>query len=229
MHICHAADAKFPGFDEPNDRFRRIIAIMFVKHISILCLYGLFATQVTAQRSFSDSLSVSRNRLNQHAMTWLGTWAVANIGSGALLASQTSGETRYFWSMNLYWNIVNAGLAGIGYINARKEIGRQYSLLDNDLEQQRIEKLYLFNMGLDLTYITGGFYLRAKSEAPQSDKAKQQYAGYGSSIILQGGFLLLMDGVLFSLHHAHSRQLQGRLRQWELRAGPGGMGMVMHF
>ena len=58
-------------------------------------------------------------------MIVLGSWAALNIASGFIIAGQTQGEAKYFWQMNAYWNLINGGLAVMGYIDARKAMARK--------------------------------------------------------------------------------------------------------
>lgn len=162
-------------------------------------------------------------------MIVLGSWAAANITSGFIVASQTTGETKYFWQMNAYWNLVNGGLAILGYINAGKAMTRKYDLSENVAAQGSMEKLYAFNFGLDLAYIASGFFLRAKGTNETNPASQDQLNGYGSSLVLQGGFLLLMDGLLLSLHHKNSLRLNNKLKTLGLVAAPNGLGLVYVF
>ena len=200
-----------------------------MKKLFLPCLFFLSVAAASAQSGFNDSLAQSRNRITQKAMLTLGTWAAANIASGFIIASQTQGEARYAWRMNAYWNFINLGLAGMGYLNARKAMLKKYGLADNLSAQQAIEKLYVFNLGLDLVYITGGFYLRERGNFQTKASSRDQFKGYGTGIAIQGGFLLLMDGVMILLHHKNTVSLNNRIRRWELNAGPAGLGMVYHF
>ena len=193
-------------------------------------LVGLFLfLSADAQHDFNDSIAYSRNRTTQKAMIVLGSWAALNIASGFIIAGQTQGEAKYFWRMNAYWNLVNGGLAVLGYIGARKAMARKYDLAENEKAQLSIEKLYTFNLGLDLAYIAGGFFLREKGMNTSNIKSQDQLKGYGSSIVVQGGFLLLMDGVMIVLHHKNSIRLNNKLKSLELGAGPEGLGLTYTF
>jgi hypothetical protein len=200
-----------------------------MKRLFFLIVLISTAGLALSQSSFNDSLAQSRNRITQKAMLALGAWATANIASGFIIASQTQGEAKYVWRMNAYWNFINLGLAGMGYVNARKSMMKKFGLADNLTAQQSIEKLYVFNLGLDLVYITGGFYLRERGNSQTKINSRDQFKGYGTSIAIQGGFLLLMDGVMIMLHHKNTIRLNSRIRRLELNAGPGGLGMVYHF
>lgn len=115
--------------------------------------------------------------------------------------------------MNGYWNIVNLGLAGMGYLHARKAALKTFSLVDNYEAQQAMEKVYIFNFGLDLAYMAGGLYLRERGMNSNSIKSADQLKGYGTSIVIQGGFLLLMDGVMILLHRRNTLRVRKQLSQ----------------
>ena len=195
----------------------------------MLAVSLLLSRQVSAQHNFNDSIADSRNQIVRRSMVILGSWAVANIISGFSIGSATSGEAKYFWKMNAYWNFINLGLAGMGYLNALKAAAREYTFTDNAEAQAAVEKIYLFNFGLDLAYIAGGFYLGERGNANVTLKSRQQFKGYGASISAQGGFLLIMDGVLFLLHHQNTVRVNKKLRQIELNAGPGGLSVSYRF
>jgi len=193
--------------------------------ILFICSFSL----LFGQQSFNDSIAYTRNKTTETAMIVLGSWAAANIASGFIIGGQTEGETKYFWKMNAYWNLVNGGLAVMGYLNARKAMAKKFGLADNVSAQLAMEKLYAFNFGLDLAYIAAGFFLREKGVNETNLKSQDQLKGYGSSIILQGGFLLLMDGVMIWVHHKNSVRLNNKLRGLDLAMGPGGLGLRYSF
>jgi hypothetical protein len=200
-----------------------------MKKINTLVIILFFFLSADAQIHFNDSIAYSRNRTTEKAMIVLGSWAALNIASGFIIAGQTQGEAKYFWRMNAYWNLVNGGLAVMGYIGARKAMARKYDLAGNEKAQLSMEKLYAFNLGLDLAYITGGFFLREKGSNTSNIKSQDQLRGYGTSIIVQGGFLLLMDGVMIILHHKNSMRLNNKLKNLETGIGPEGLGLSYTF
>ncbi len=194
----------------------------------LIVLLCIFFSQSYGQRNFNDSITAARTKLTKNAMITLGGWAAANIATGFIIAGQTEGEAKYFWRMNGYWNIINLGLAGLGYAGTRKlESGT--TLAANNKKQQSVEKLYLLNVGLDMVYITGAFYLKERGNTRTSQKQKDQLRGYGNSILLQGGFLLVLDGVMYALHHKNTLKVNKKLEQLELNAGPMGFSMTYKF
>lgn len=200
-----------------------------MKKASLIFVFCLALGAAIAQKRFTDSIAIARNGLTQKSMLVLGSWAVANITSGLIIAGSTKGEARYFWLMNSYWNFFNLGLAGLGYLRTLKPIREGQGFAANELAQQSIEKLYVLNLGLDLVYITGGFYLREHGLTQTKQTDQDTFRGYGSSLILQGGFLLIMDCVMYSLHHKNSRLMNNKLQQLELGAGPGGLAIRYSF
>jgi hypothetical protein len=198
--------------------FMKILVILLV---AIAFRAPAFAQSVPpppARSSLDDSLAYARNRVTKTAMLTLGTWAVANITSGFIVSGQNSGTTKYAWQMNAYWNFVNLGLAGMGYLRALKEGERTYSLLENYDAQNALEKIYLFNLGLDLGYIGGGLYLRERGLNSTNLKTSAQLQGYGTSIVIQGGFLLLMDGIMILIHHHNTLRVRQHLKTLQTAA-----------
>lgn len=171
----------------------------------VLCLifflffaFESFSQQIPELESFNET----RLNYNQKGMLILGTWAVGNMIWGGVGASQTSGETKAFHQMNLYWNSVNLLIAGLGYWQASKEVPSSDFWATMDA-QQSIEKILLVNAALDLAYMGGGLYLKERGLRKSNDRL----IGFGKSIILQGAFLMVFDGIMFGFHHSHARQL----------------------
>ena len=107
-----------------------------MKRLIFPVLFIVTLGSASGQASFNDSLAQSRNRITQKAMLTLGAWAGANIAAGFIIASQTQGEAKYVWRMNAYWNFINLGLAGMGYLNARKAMMKPSGLTANLTAQQ---------------------------------------------------------------------------------------------
>jgi hypothetical protein len=55
----------------------------------------------------------------------------------------------------------------------------------------------LLNAGLDVAYIATGFYLKERSK---NSSSSERLRGYGNSLLLQGGFLLMFDVALYFIH-----------------------------
>ena len=173
---------------------------------SILVFLLFFSTKIFAQNLPLQNFNQERLDLNRKGMTVLGSWAGANLITNGILLSNASESDKAFYQMNMYWNIVNGALAGLGLLQRSKNKGNM-SPFQSLEEQHSTEKTFLFNAGLDVAYVMGGVYLLEKSNNPTSDQ--NQMKGYGQSIILQGGFLLLFDGIMYGVHRSHLKK--GRL------------------
>jgi len=163
----------------------------------IICAFGALA------QSDEPSLNeLNRQRINhtKTGMIILGSWAIGNILVSPVLAGRANGSQRYFHQMNVYWNVINLGIAGIGYWGLLRENPDALSFSSSLLEQQKIEKLLLFNTGLDVAYVLGGLYM--KERAGQSSRQRERLKGFGKSIMIQGGFLFVFD-LLFYLKMNH--------------------------
>lgn len=123
----------------------------------------------------------------------LGGYALANLAVSGIAVDKSTGETKYIHQMNLYWNAVNLGIAGLGLLGLRKQHPESETLGEAVQKHNAMKQTLLFNAGLDVAYIAGGLYLteRANSHPDQADKLR----GYGKAVMAQGAFLLAFDVV----------------------------------
>jgi hypothetical protein len=155
-------------------------------------LFFVFTLPVAAQ-GLADLEVINQTRLdyNQQGMLILGTWAVVNLIFVALASFRTRGQTQAFHQMNAYWNVVNLGIAAYGFWQASQvAVLNFWEVL---AAQQQIEKILLANAALDFGYIALGLYLIEKGRRLEKDN----WLGFGKSIVLQGAFLLLFDAILY--------------------------------
>lgn len=156
--------------------------------------------QLAAQDIFSDSLASfhqSRMNINKTAMLVLGGWAAGNILIGTYGNFKASGEAKYFHQFNAMWNVVNLGIAAFGYFNAVNSDPSSMTNLEIIKDYNSLQNFLLLNAGLDVAYIATGLYLKERSKNSSSN---ERLRGYGNSLLLQGGFLLLFDVSLFFIH-----------------------------
>jgi hypothetical protein len=155
----------------------------------------------------ADSLNAARTSLNVKAMSALGAWAVGNIAvNGLLLLTRPShdrrGEAYYFQQMNVFWNVVNLGLAAGGVYSSLTEEWSGISLFETVERQASLERILLFNAGLDVGYMVAGLWMLERAKTSADSEA--MWRGYGHSLLLQGGFLLAFDTIAFFLHRANA-------------------------
>jgi hypothetical protein len=162
----------------------------------------------------------------QTGMVILGSWAVLNLVSSPILAARTSGPTKYFHQMNGFWNTVNLGLAGFSLLSiARQNMDPTFNELLS--EQLKLEKLLLFNAGLDIAYVAAGFYLRERSKNVVNNR--DRFLGFGNSLLLQGGFLFLFDVGFYLAVHQHYFDIIENTSNFSVSLAPAGFGLSYRF
>lgn len=198
----------------------------YLPHLFCFLCLALLTHDALAQSDPLLEINQKRLSLNRVNMYVLGGWAVGNLAVSGYLRSQTTGPTRYFHEMNVFWNLVNLGLAGGALYGVYTSDPASYDLWQTYHEQQKLEKILLFNLALNFTYMTAGGYLIERSR--RGGERVEQFKGYGQSLILQGGFLLLFDTTQYLLHHySNHAALKELLSQVSL--GPAGVGLNLSF
>ncbi len=184
----------------------------------ILCISG------SAQQSFPDLIAVERSKLQTNNMWVLGAWAGANIIQGSISAGNATGSDHYFHQMNAYWNTVNLAIAGLGLWAAKKQLAGEHTLNRNLKEQQKTEKILLLNTGLDAAYIMTGLYLKEHGNRLNDDKS----SGYGSSLLVQGSFLLVFDIIQYAENRRIGKVLE-KNAGWRVVPTENGLGLAYKF
>ena len=146
----------------------------------------------------------SRLSMNSFGMSLLMIWASVNMLTGTLGWIFGKGTSRYFFQMNALWNLVNLGLGLAGYLgsaNADISLLSQGEIL---AAYHDMQNMYILNAGLDVAYIAIAFLLLER--AKRIFKWRPFLLGYGFSLILQGGFLLVFDLIMFFVHKSYASQ-----------------------
>lgn len=188
----------------------------------------LLATAYRSRGQSTASLiqfNQEQQRITKTGMLTLGSWAVGNFVVSGLSLGQSKDDRYYFHQMNVLWNTVNVTLAGLGYWRAARKESTKVPLTSAIKSHYGLRQTLLLNVGLDVAYVAGGFYLleRAKTD---SDKP-ERWRGYGRSLILQGGFLLAFDAVLYLVVRSQANSLNAIVDKLSVR--PGRIGLVHRF
>lgn len=133
----------------------------------------------------------------------LGAWALLNLlGSGYRLPRSDRREwAHHFHLMNAGWGFVNAVLAAVGILRTHPGAPAAGLNLAGALgEQLLLENVFLLNAGLDVAYVTAGFWLVARAALP-AERRPERLLGYGRSLWLQGGFLVAFDAAMWTVTH----------------------------
>lgn len=149
---------------------------------------------------FQD-IAAQQLTMNTNGMYMLLVWAVLNMAIGAFVwlkyhAAKKHTVQYWFGLMCFLWNIVNLVLAVGGLVWLSMIKPDEMELRDIIYTMFQMEKLLLFNAGLDIAYIAIGSFLHERGQHTKN----LMYQGFGKALWLQGGFLFFFDLVLFLLN-----------------------------
>lgn len=170
--------------------------------LAIMASLSVHAQSVTSLQEITQ-----RQAHLQRVGTWtLAGWSVANLAVSGIAIGHAQGSSRYFHEMNLYWNAVNVGIAGIGLLSLRKKHSSP-TVSSAVKEHYALQNSLLLNTGLDLAYVTGGFWLLDKSKTEINPTKNDRFRGFGQAVIVQGGFLLVFDLTNYFIHRSGNPRL----------------------
>lgn len=161
----------------------------------------LFSLIVRGQET--DAFFAKSNAINRTGMLVMGGWAVSNMLYGGYGSAKFENDKKYFHQMNLMWNVVNASIAGFALYKLGSTDLSAMSAEQMMAKHNQTQNLYIINAGLDLLYIAGGAYMVQVSG--KNEKHRDRLKGYGQSVVLQGGFLLVFDLALFLIQQNHEK------------------------
>lgn len=147
-------------------------------------------------------LYAARGLIVGRGLAVLAAWVIANLaGSGYAVAhTDRRTEAHHFHFMNVAWALVNAGIAAWGIVMLRRLPPPGWSLAAEAGAHRHDETLFLINTGLDVLYIAVGLWLRRRAADPEAGNSVR-LAGFGRSVLLQGGFLFVFDLAVTGLLH----------------------------
>ena len=126
-------------------------------------------------------------------MWFLNGWAAGNMITSIPSAFSNDTQLSAYHQMNIGWNLINAGLASHALTNHKP------------VKPQKMANIFWINAGLDVLYMAGGYWLKSQGIKDQN----LQWVGWGNSIMIQGGFLFVFDGVMgWRMQHLHKSAAQ---------------------
>lgn len=185
---------------------------------SLLLSFFAFTFFFHSQAQDMEVFNQYNRELNLHGrngMIALGSWSVGNIivGTAGALTTEKGSMLFSFHLMNASWNVVNLGIALPAYFGARKRLNKQYDIPGSFKLQRQQETLFLINMAADGLYVGTGVFLQEFGNRYSNPQVRDSFKGMGYSLIMQGGFLLLFDAVMFGVHKSHWNK--NRAKIWE--------------
>jgi hypothetical protein len=176
---------------------------------------------IYAQNIDLQSFNTKRIKDSKTDMMILGGWALGNMAvSGILLANTEGGVAKGYHQMNIGWNAVNLTIAGFGYLAAIKSNPASFDLFGSIDEHYKLQKIFLFNAGLDVGYMAAGAYVMERSKS--SLKNPEQLKGFGQAIIVNGAFLFVFDLANYFIQSGQNDKIK-------LLLTGNGMGLSFHF
>jgi hypothetical protein len=180
--------------------------------INFTLLLMALCTTAFAQDSLKRYNNI-RNQTTATGMEVLGSWGILNLGVGAAgWATSHGGENKYFYQMTTIWGGINLALAIPGYLHAEKNEDKSFTAAESLAEQKKIERVFLVNGGLDIAYIGTGTFLKIRGD----DRNSAELQGYGSSIIIEGVFLLFFDSAMYTSQRGNGNRLRRFLEKYPL-------------
>jgi hypothetical protein len=192
----------------------------------LICLFNLSFLGICQSNNLVD-FNGQRLQKQKTGMLVLGSWALGNIAVSSIALGGAKGPGKSFHQMQIGWNVVNLGIAGLGYLSAMKTDPASFDLYQSIQEQHKLQKILLFNAGLDVGYMLGGAYLLERGQRVANNA--ERLRGFGRSIILQGGFLLAFDLAQFAFLSSDNAEIKTLLLQSGLQLSPNGVGLNIRF
>jgi hypothetical protein len=173
----------------------------------IFCLVSLLMLCITthAQSKTLALFNIEQENILRTGMLALGGWAVLNILISSLKLANSTRALKYFYQMNLYWNIANLLIAGAALHFIFSTDAETRILAESIHLHSWYKKVLYLNIGLDLCYVMAGFYLKERSKNLTAHHERQ--FGWGQSIVLQGCFLFMLDLILVVMLEYRADQL----------------------
>ena len=178
----------------------------------------LFSVSLQTQAQNLEVFNQYNQELNTHSkngMIALGGWGVGNIivGTAGALTTEKGSMMFSFHLMNASWNVVNLGIALPAYFGARKRLKKEYDIPGTFKLQRKQETIYAINMAADVLYVGSGVFLQEFGNRYSNNQVRDSFKGMGYSLIMQGGFLLLFDAMMFGVHKSHWKKNEQKI--WE--------------
>ena len=183
-----------------NPTYKKIVNAVGIGLLMLLP-HILFGQNISQQLT---DFNTQRININTKGMYVLAGWAVTNIAVGATGYFNNTGSRRYLHQMNAAWNIANLAIAGTALYQYANVDPASFNFSESLSEAQSIENILLLNMGLNVGYMATGGYLWERGIR----KSSERLTGYGQSLLIQGGFLLLFDSTLYLLNSSNNQALQ---------------------
>ena len=197
--------------------------------VAVLLAWPAHAQEVSPN---SDSLvrvqSTQLQAAERNHLWRVAAWGGANALGGLALvwaSSRSRTSTRWhFGAMSAGWGVVNVGIAAGGLLASGAPPVEPGPLL---AAERQFHDILLFNLGLNVAYSAVGATMLGASYYGIDNVGR--WRGFGTSLILQGVGLLVLDGIAFWASRARLSSLVDAGLQLSVQAAPTGAALTLQF
>lgn len=119
-------------------------------------------------------------------------WSIFSMGVGGWLRGRPDDLARGMGTQFFAWGAIDAAIALFGLLGNRQK-ARSVQAGNPDFvvqEAKKLRRLLWINAGLDIFYVSGGWWAVRKGEEKEN---RALWRGHGLGVIIQGAFLLIFD------------------------------------
>jgi hypothetical protein len=173
--------------------------------------------------------SVSALQDAKRAHLWrVAAWGGANaLGGLALVWGSSRARQPAFWNfgaMTAGWGAVNVGIAAAGLYAASPPEATAAAVLG---AERQFHDILLFNLGLNVAYSAVGATMLGAGYRDVASAGR--WRGFGTSLILQGAGLLVLDGIAFFASRARLSTLLDAGVSLSAHPLPAGAALTLRF
>ena len=204
----------------------RLVILVFV--VGLVLPGGAAAQTGTVDRdSLAEVQSAELQAAKSDHLWRVAAWGSANALGGLALvwaSSRSGSSTRWhFGAMSAGWGVVNVGIAAGGLLTSGPPPVEAGPLL---AAERQFHDILLFNLGLNVAYsAVGGTMLAAGYNGIDKEA---RWRGFGTSLILQGVGLLVLDGIAYWASRGRLSSLLDAGVHVSLQAVPTGAVLTLH-
>ena len=142
-------------------------------------------------------MSVEVARVEQDLGISLGIWGLGSTLVGlAIYRRGATPATRAFGGQTAGWGAIDAAISAIAHFRSRRA-----DQPDDATRRRRLRRTLAINTALDVGYVAAGVALLRRSESIANSRrlrgrrSASELRGDGAAVVIQGGFLFLLDGI----------------------------------
>jgi len=177
----------------------------------------------------STEVAASKLQNAKQSHLWrVAAWGGTNALGGLALvwASSRSRQSArwHFGAMSAGWGIVNVGIATTGLVGSSAPPTDLSPLLT---AERQFHDILLFNLGLNVAYSAVGATMIGAGYRNVSRAAR--WRGFGTSLVLQGAGLLVLDGIAFIASRTRLTDLITQQADLSVHVQPSRVALTLYF